>query len=166
MTKENSNSVARVAKKLSLGFNNISGAALLSIVLITFVDVFFRAFGYPIMGRSEIVGFLLVIAVCLSFARTEVLGVNTSMEFLKRRLSARGGAMCDAVANLLSLVVFALLARQCFVYAGRLFASGEITPTLKVPFYPLVYVIALGVLLLCFVLLGQLVESVKRVMRR
>jgi TRAP-type C4-dicarboxylate transport system permease small subunit len=164
--REESDRLSQVCELLGRQFSWISCAALLAIVLITFVDVFFRMLGFPITGRSEMVGFLLVAAVCLSFARTETLGMNTSMEFVLKRLPTRSRAVCDSVVNLLSMGVFVVLARQCFVYAKRLLSSGEVTPTLKAPFYPLVYLIALGSLLLALVLLAQLVGAVKKVMEK
>jgi TRAP-type C4-dicarboxylate transport system permease small subunit len=158
--------LSRITCALSRWSNWISACALLAMVCLTFVDVFFRLFGYPITGRSEIVGFFLVLTVSLSLAQTEAVGANTSMQFVLRRFPARARAACTAVGSLMSLGVFVLLGRQCFVFAKRLILSGEVTSTLEVPFYPFLYVVVLGAGVLSLVLIDEIKEAIKEVIGR
>ena len=56
----------------------------------------------------------------------------------------------------MSLSLFALIAWQSFIYANILRATGEVTLSLQMPFYPIVYAISAASLLVCIVLILEL----------
>jgi len=47
-------------------------------------------------------------------------------------------------------------------YAQSLAASGVVSPTTQTPFHPFVYLVSLGLFVLCLVLLVRLIDSIKR----
>ena len=59
-----------------------------------------------------------------------------------QKLGRRGRIAVDTLARLLVLAFFALLAWQSVKYGHSLRASGEVTPTLQLPFFWVPYLIA------------------------
>ena len=62
------------------------------------------------------------------------------------------------ITHLLSLFLFALLAWECVRYGNDFRASGEVSLTIRMPFYPVVYGIAFSAVVVCMVLFVDLLQ--------
>jgi TRAP-type C4-dicarboxylate transport system permease small subunit len=69
------------------------------------------------------------------------------------------------ITTFFSLVVFAFLAWQSYAYANRLMQHHEGTMTLGIPLYPQVYCLTFGSVLMCLVLVTQLIEALRKVVK-
>ncbi|VFU12310.1 TRAP-type C4-dicarboxylate transport system, small permease component (fragment) [anaerobic digester metagenome] len=64
--------------------------------------------------------------------------------------------------NLCAFVFWVLAAWHIGSYANSMVVNGVVSPTAQVPFYYFIYLIALGLLALCLVLLVRTIESIKK----
>jgi TRAP-type C4-dicarboxylate transport system permease small subunit len=152
-------------RSFAVGFNWVACISIVIMMLLTTADVIMRLVATPIPGVYEIVGLLGVVAVSFSLAYTSVEKGHIAVEFLVRKLPRQTQAVVAAANDLLSLVLFFFICRQCVVYAGVLKQSGEVSLTIQMPIYPFVYGIAIGCAALCIVLLMELIQSIRRIVQ-
>jgi len=148
---------------ISSVFNWLAALAVLVMMLLTCADVILRFFRHPIPGTYEIVGLMGTVAVSFALAHTTATKGHIMVEFLTRRMPQRVQLVITAAGELLSAVLFGILARQSIIYALDLKRTGEVSLTVEIPIYPFVFSIAVGCLLVCVVLLADLYRSLKRI---
>jgi TRAP-type C4-dicarboxylate transport system permease small subunit len=65
----------------------------------------------------------------------------------------------DRVSHVIMFFLFCIVSWQTMRYGRRLAAAGEVSETLKFPFHPFVYLVALGFGVLALTILLDLLES-------
>lgn len=130
----------------------LAAVAVVSMMLLTCADVLLRLLRCPIPGTYELVGFLGAIAVSFALAQTSLERGHIAVDFLAQRLSSGWQAAINGTNAAVGAILFGLLAWECVRHAADLHAAGEVSMTLQVPIYPIVYGIAAGCALLSLVL--------------
>ena len=138
--------------------HDIASAALTFMMCITVVDVVGRAAGHPLMGTYEIVGMTgaVVIGFAIPFASWEKSHIY--MEFLLDRLSRkqRNGLMIFTRA--LCMVLFVFIGYNLLFLAADYQRAGEVSLTLKIPIYPVVYGFAVCCFIECLVFVCDMIR--------
>lgn len=120
---------------------------------LTCADIVLRLFRRPILGTYEIVGFLGAVVASFAMAQTTIERGHVAVQIVVQRFSPRVQEIIYLITHLLSLLLFALLAYECVRYGNDLQASGEVSMTIQLPFFPILYGIALSAVTVCLVLL-------------
>lgn len=144
----------------------VAGAAIVVMMLLTCADIVLRYFRRPIPGTYELVCFLGALAVGFAMAHTSVQEGHVSVSVVILLLPHRVQAWVACITGLFSFVLFALIGWQCWIYAGILHRSGEVSLTLQLPFYPFVYGIGISAWAVCLVLLPRLLEDAGKAVGR
>lgn len=144
----------------------IGSIALVAIMVLTTADVIMRAFGCPILGAVDMVGLLAVVVLACAMPYTQVERGHVGVNLFVQRMSPKNQAVLDAGTSTVSLVVFALVAWQMWLYAGELAAKGEVSMTVQMPMHPYIYLVSSCFGVLCLVLLADIVRSVERAVKR
>jgi C4-dicarboxylate transporter DctQ subunit len=131
----------------------VSVAALIGMMLLTSSDVVLRYMGYPIKGTFDIVGLLGTVVVALPIAYTQILGRHIATDFMGSRGNQVVRTINNSIVCLLGIGTYALIAWQCSLLGTKLWRIGRVSDTIEIPLFPLVYVVAFGCALNCFVLL-------------
>lgn len=143
-----------VIEKLSKWMQVISGIALLFIMFLTVADVCLRnLFQKPIVGTFEIVGLGGAIIIGFAIPITSFMRGHIFVDFFIQQFSKGTQAAFNIVTRLMGITIFILIAWNLFIYAGSLYASGEVTLTRNLPFYPIAYGLAGCCIMECLVLL-------------
>src|SRR3990170_5537797 len=142
---------------ISKTLNTIAGIALTGMMLLTVADVLLRAGGRPFVGTYEIVALLLAVVIAFGIPQVSLDRGHVSMEFLLEKFSKRGKNLIHALTRLLCLILFALIGYNLFNVAAGFHASGEVTATIQLPFYPVAYGVAVCCLLESCVFLFDIV---------
>lgn len=127
-------------------------------MFLTSADIVLRLFRRPILGTYEIVGFLGAVVVGLAMAQTTLERGHVAVQVVVTRLSPQVQEIIYLITHLLSLLLFALLAWECVKYGNDFRASGEVSLTLRMPFYPVVYGIAFSAVVVCMVLFVDILQ--------
>ena len=143
--------------------NYLAAGSIIAMMLLTCADVLLRFFKHPILGTYELVGLFGALTIAFAIPATTLSKGHVAVEFLVEKLPSSAQKICTIIANLLSLSLFALIAWQSFLYANILKSSGEVTLSLQMPFYPVVYVISAASLLVCIVLFLELTSPEPKV---
>jgi len=153
----------KLALTLSNWLNWIAGAALVAMLCLVVADIVgAHLFKWPIPGGIEMVGFLGVIVVAFSIARTQVMRGHIDVEFLVVRFSTAVQKVIACIVYSFGMVLFALIAWRSYDFGRMLQATGEVSMTQEIPFYPFVYCIAFSCVSVLLVLLVQLLREVTR----
>ena len=147
--------ILRVISKI---LNVVAGGALTFMMLLTVADVFLRAGGHPIIGTYEIAALTLGLVVGFGIPQGSLDRGHVYMEFLSSRFSKRGRNVMHTVTRALCLVLFALIGYNLFIVGAGFQASGEVSATIKLPFYPVAYGVAVCCFLECMVFLFDIVR--------
>lgn len=131
----------------------IAGAAIVAMMLLTCADVILRYFRRPIPGTYELVCFMGAMAVAFAMAHTSIERGHVAVSLVVRLFPERIQALIEVITISFGFIFFAFLAWQSVLYASDLHASGEVSLTLQLPFYPFVYGIGLSAGAVCLVLL-------------
>lgn len=140
-----------------------AGAAIIGMMLITCADVALRYFRMPIPGTYEIVSFLGAIAISFAIAHTSVEQGHVAVSFVVDKLPEKVRIGISAVTGIIGFALFAAISWQSYLYANELWASGEVSLTMKIPFYPVVYGISFSTGMVCLVLLANIVNDLRKV---
>lgn len=140
----------------------IAAAALLSIVFLTVTDVVLRRFRMPIDWAFEVVVLLGAIAIGFSVPKTTIDKGHVLMDFVTEKLPQRWQTGFSVITRGLGIVIFAIFGWRLFPYGNNLWRSGQVTPILEVPEYPVAYGIGICCFLVCLVLLNDLAERIRR----
>ena len=152
-----------VVDKLIVIVKRIGGAALVGMMLVTCVDVIFRAFDRPIFGAVEIVSFMATMVLACAMPLTERERGHVGVDLFIRKLSTRAQAVFGAATNLASTILFGLVAWQMFLYAANMKKTGEVSMSLEFPVYYLVYLVAVAFAVLSLVILVEFFSSLRKI---
>jgi len=124
--------------------NLVGGCALVGMMLLTSADVILRLLGKPILGCYELVGFLGAVAITLPLAQTTIERAHVAVQLLVIRMSPGGRKVVFVVTSIMSLFLFSMIAFESVRYGNDMRLSGEVSMTLRVPFWPILYGIGLS----------------------
>ncbi|HEX2966573.1 MAG TPA: TRAP transporter small permease [Syntrophorhabdaceae bacterium] len=136
--------------------NFVAGIALTAMMFLTVVDVFLRAANFPFVGTFEIVSLLMGIVVSFGIPQVSLDKGHVFMEFIIERLSPRTKNVLNTMTRIFCIFLFVCIAYNMIKIGARFHASGEVSPTIKIPFYPLPYAVSMCCLLECFVFVSDI----------
>jgi len=138
--------------------NIIAGIAVTVMMLLTVADVLLRAGGHPIIGTYEIVSLLLALVIGFGIPQVSLDRGHVYMDFILERFSKRGKKVMNTITRLFCIILFLPLGYNLFNVGARFHASGEVSATIKIPFYPVAYGVAVCCLLECCVFIFDIVR--------
>jgi TRAP-type C4-dicarboxylate transport system permease small subunit len=150
----------RISHKLSKWFSWIGGIALLSLTGIACANMLMRPMGTPMTGAYELVGFFGALVVALPLGYAQITRSHISVDILATRYSKRTKRIMNIISSFLCAIFFMLVAWQSAIYASTIWKRGETSETLRIIYYPFVYVVALCCLLLALVLLVDFLKAI------
>jgi TRAP-type C4-dicarboxylate transport system permease small subunit len=140
----------------------VAGAALACLMLLTMADVALRLLGRPIVGTYELVALGGAIAIGLSLPLTSWVRGHIYVDSFVAKLPCLPRAILNIATRLLVLALFLLLGWNLIKYALDLHAAGEVTPTLRVPFFPIALGVGASCLVECLVMVADIVKIIRK----
>lgn len=140
----------------------IGAACLVGMTLLTCVDVVGRAFGHPVFGSVELVGFMATLAVVMALPYTHQVQGHIGVELVVRLLSEKTQTYIDIGTGLLSLSLFAVVTWRMVVYAFTMQESGEVSMNLELPEHLIIYVTAFCLLVFTLNILQDTLKNIRK----
>ncbi|MCX5830520.1 MAG: TRAP transporter small permease [Deltaproteobacteria bacterium] len=138
--------------------NYVAGIALTVMMSLTVLDVILRAVGRPFVGTFEVVSLLMGIVISFGIPQVSLDRGHVYMEFLIERFSKRNRKLMNTLTRVLCLALFVAIGYNMINIGARYHASGEVSPTIKIPFFPLAYAVAVCCFIECWVFLTDIVR--------
>lgn len=120
------------------------GCVLILMILLTCANILLRQFGLPVRGTFELMGFMgaLIFALSLgySYEKKEHLYVSILFDRFPKPLQRAARFLNSLVCSLF----FGLMTWQLMKNALNLRSVQEVSETLRIPYYPVIIILALG----------------------
>jgi TRAP-type C4-dicarboxylate transport system permease small subunit len=145
-------------KELCRFINLIGGISLSFIISLTVADIILRFFRMPIVGTYELVAFSGAVVIGFSVPLTSWMKGHVYVDFLVLRFSQKTRNVFNIVTRLLGIWLFIMIGWNLIKYGMDLYRSGEVSPTLQVPFYPVAYGVGICCFIQCLVLLCDILK--------
>jgi TRAP-type C4-dicarboxylate transport system permease small subunit len=140
-------------------FNMVASGALVLMMVLSCADIFMRyLFNNPITGTYDIVGLSGAVLAAFSMPYTMLKKGHVAVEILIQSLSRGKQLIVETFSHLLGISLFLVLVWQAISLSRDMKAAGEVTPTLLLPFYPIVYCMALCFFFLSLAILVDLLQ--------
>jgi TRAP-type C4-dicarboxylate transport system permease small subunit len=128
----------------------LGGIAILALMTLATGNVVLRTFHLPFRGTYEIVSFLGAVVIAFALGFTQKAKSNIVVDILSEKFPSALASVLDKLANIVIMVFFLIVAWQVYVYGMKIYESHEVSETLKVIFYPFVFMVSLGFAALSF----------------
>lgn len=149
------------ALRVSQLFAWISGSAVMAMMLLIVINGIKRSFSTPILGTTEIVGWLAAISVSFALGYTQIHRGHVEIDLLVVKFPEVVQKGLRIVIAFVSLGFFSIVGWQLFQYAITLSGNQNVSQTLGIIYYPFVFLSALGFLVFVIVLLTDLIAEIK-----
>lgn len=140
----------------------IGGVALLCLMLVAAGNVLLRVIGYPVHGAVEIEGFLGAILIAFALSESQKKGDHIMVEIFNKKFPPALLLAIESFKLIVCIGFFAIVAWQVYLWGARVKESGELSETLKIAYYPIVFCVAIGFVALVIQLVLQAVLTVAR----
>jgi TRAP-type C4-dicarboxylate transport system permease small subunit len=120
-------------------------------MLLTVADVLLRAAGRPLVGTYEVVALSLALVIGFTIPKVSLDRGHIRVDLVIERVSRRTRNILNTFTRLICIGLFLIISYNLFAVANELRASGEVSPTIQLPAYPLAYGVAVCCFIECFV---------------
>ena len=146
-----------ILRKLNLYLNKallyVSCAALFIMLLLGFGNMFFRTVWIPIKGSYELIGFLGALVASLPLGFAQIRKSHIAVDIVTDRYPIRMQHTVEAISYLVCAAFFLITAWKTASWGNIIRHSGEVSETLRIPYYPFVYAVAAGFVILSLALI-------------
>jgi TRAP-type C4-dicarboxylate transport system permease small subunit len=115
-----------------------------------------RSLGLPVTGTYELMGLGGALIAALAMGATQEARGHIQVVVLDGFLPAGLRSALELTAQVVSVLFFSLVAWRLFELSWALRESGELSETLRFPFYPVVILVGLGFASLVLNVLSQI----------
>jgi TRAP-type C4-dicarboxylate transport system permease small subunit len=138
--------------------------ALAAMMLLIAMDVLLRyLLNSPIPGAFELTEYLMAVLVPFSIAFCAEQKRHVAVDFVYARFTKRTRDFVDLLTCVITILFLSVIVWQSVLYVGDQFASRVTSAVLKIPAYPFVVPITIGLAVFTLVLCAELYESLTKV---
>ena len=152
----------KIAEWVSDKLKILGAACLVGMTFLTCADVVGRAFRRPIFGSVEIVGFMATLAVAMALPYTDRIKGHVGVEILVRIFSEKTQSIIDLCTRILSLALFAIVTWRMMLYAHTMQESGEVSISLELPEYMVIYATSFCFLVFTIFILQDIINGIRK----
>jgi TRAP-type C4-dicarboxylate transport system permease small subunit len=179
--KRSKNIFLTAMEKISRFLNVIAGIGLTILMFLTCADVALRAIlslgrwllgrgvllpvanvivehVRPIVGTYELVQYLGAVVIGFSIPLTSWLRGHIYVDFFIFRFSQKTRNAFNIATRCLGIFLFLMIGWNLFKYGMDLHRTGEVSSTLQIPFYFVVFGVGCCCFIQCLVLMGDMVK--------
>jgi TRAP-type C4-dicarboxylate transport system permease small subunit len=147
--------------RIDLSFHIIAGLTLAFMMVVTFTDVVIRIFGRPIVGTMEIISFCGAVVIGFAIPYASWMKVHVFVDLLTAKVSPRSQVILKAFTKSIGLLFFVFVSYNFIRYGLTLMKTGEVSPSFKIPYYPITFGLAVSCFLESLTLLCDLLRLAK-----
>jgi TRAP-type C4-dicarboxylate transport system permease small subunit len=154
-------------EKINVFFNKIlmvvGSVAVLLLMSIATVNAFLRI---PFIkatwrGAYETVGFLGAIVIAFALGYTQKRKDHIVVDILTEKFPKKVNRVLDGINYFITMIFFAIVSWQVFIWGMKISKSGEVSETLKIMFHPFVYCVSLGFAVFSLTLVIDFLKNLK-----
>lgn len=150
----------KIAERLNSAFMLVGGVALILMMAIACLNMALRLLGKPISASYELVAFLSAIAVSFPLGYTQLQRSHVAVDILSRLFPPPVRKTVIIISLLGAIVFFGVASWQVWLQADTFRIKGELSETLRIPFYPFTYGVAIACGIMTFSLIVDLLARI------
>jgi TRAP-type C4-dicarboxylate transport system permease small subunit len=154
------NTIYKISDFLNKFLSWIAGIFLIFMILITCGNIFFRMTWFPIRGTFELMGYSGAILAAFALGYTQIQKGHIAVDILIDKFSPKIKRIINIINYLVCFIFFVLAAWQLAEKATVLKKTGEVTETLQIIYYPFVYAVGFGCLILSLAIFTDIIKSI------
>lgn len=136
--------IKRLNQMMDRAFIVIAAVSLISLMMLVVLNGIVRGIYKPFGGTVEVASWLAAITTAFAVGNAQLHRAHVSIDLLFNKFPQAVQKIVHALILILSLLFFVLLTWQLWKYGVQLKASGNLSETLRIPFYPFVLLTAIG----------------------
>ncbi|NLM28739.1 MAG: TRAP transporter small permease [Clostridiaceae bacterium] len=153
--------ITELIKKASKLMDTIAGWGIVAIMALVVINVLLRViFNSPILGVYEYVGYTTAGVIAFSIAYCALQNAHIAIEFIFEKMPLKSRKIINIISAIVIVLFLLFLCVQVVVYAVKVMSTGEVSPTAKMPFYPFIFMAALGIFVLSLIEFIKIVKGV------
>lgn len=154
--------MTRLINLLQIGLAVLGGIALVGVLGVITADVVLRAFGMPMRGTYELVGWLSATALGAALGHTQAHKGHVVITLVLDVMPVGVRRLLEALTSLIAVALVAAVAYYLIGFGTQMQAAGSLSATLNAPIHPWVYWLALGMGVFALVLAADCVEAMRK----
>lgn len=112
-------------------------------------------------GAYETVGFLGAIVIAFALGYTQKRKDHIVVDILTAKFPKRVNRVLDGINYFITMIFFAIISWQVFVWGMKISRSGEVSETLKIVFHPFIYSVSFGFAVFSLTLMIDFIKNLK-----
>lgn len=153
----------KILAEISYRLNRILlflGAAVLCMMMaLATCNMFFGFLGHPVRGAYEITGFLGALVASLALSPTQQLHGHITVNIFDRFIHRKIRHVLNVFSQILLVVFFIVIIHRLILLGLSLKMFGELSESLRIAYYPLIYILAFGFFSIALTIVVQLLVS-------
>lgn len=159
MEKKESGGVVSVISRI---MDDAAGWGIVATMALVVLNILLRViFKNSIQGIYEYVGYITASVIGLALAWCALEKAHISIDFVAEKMPDRVRKTVDVITGSVAVIFLLFSSYQVCVYGVKVMNSGEVSATSKIPFYPFIFIVAAGLLVLSLSELTKLLKGVK-----
>lgn len=156
----------KIVSWMSDRFRTAGAFSLIAMMLFTCADVVGRFFNKPILGSVEFVGFFATLTVAMALPYTHKMDAHIGVDLFVRLLPEKFQNWLSLATTLTAFILFGIVTWRMAVYANTIQKSGEVSMTLKLPEYIIIYMVAACFLVFFLLIIQDLLSLIKKLQKK
>ncbi len=140
----------------------IAGLFLVAMVALACANVVCRGFNMPVKGTFELMGLFGAVVAAFALAGTQIQRQHIAVDVLVRSFPKRVRRILDALNYLIGTAFFLLASWQTGLLGTNLWEVHELSETLRIAYFPFVYAVSFGCVVIALVLIIELLKVLSR----
>jgi TRAP-type C4-dicarboxylate transport system permease small subunit len=143
----------------------VTNAGIMAMVLITCTDIVLRLIGHPIIGAYDLVRVAGAISMACALPYVTAVKGHVAIEYFFQKMNLLGRNIVDRVLNLVGITLFSMLANESFRSGTKMKVRGEVTATLQLPMFWVLWLVAVCCFMVALVIFYNLLQPRKELIR-
>jgi TRAP-type C4-dicarboxylate transport system permease small subunit len=139
----------------------VAGGVLVTMILVTLCDVILRNFGHPITGSMEIIQYGGSIVFGFSVPYATYLKAQVQVDLILEKLAPKPQKILNIVTRIAGILLFFFVCYNFYAYGLDVKKTGEVSPSFRIPYYPIVFALSFSFLMQGLTVLYDLIEVLR-----
>lgn len=138
----------------------LGGIAVILLMSLATINVVLRIFHIPYSGTYEIVSFLGAIVIAFALGYTQKRKDHIVVDILTEKFSKHANRILSIVSYGITMIFFAVVSWQIFIFGMIIWKSGEVSETLKVAYHPFIFGVSIGFAILSLTIIIDFLKTI------
>jgi TRAP-type C4-dicarboxylate transport system permease small subunit len=138
----------------------LGGIAVILLMSLATINVILRILHIPYSGAYEMVSFLGAIVIAFALGYTQKRKDHIVVDILTERFSKQTNRVLNIISYGITMVFFAVVSWQIFVFGMKIWKSGEVSETLKIIYHPFIFSVSIGFAVLSLTIIIDFLKTI------